>query len=388
MANIMDYLVWRGEFGLELSPWNEVDALMFAVLSYLDYEKADNEEGKTLAQVREEELLPVFMPQPAFPRRKKLCEAMAGSLRFRNVKVHHFISITEKEAEIQFCAMCFDLPDGTLCVSFRGTDSTIVGWREDLNMSLMDPVPSQEAARFYLQRVAEITNRPLRLVGHSKGGNMAAFAAACATADVQDRIIDIYSFDGPGMSPEIFRSDGYQRIVGKIRSFVPQTSVIGMMMEYHRAYHVVRSDASGIQQHEPLTWQVYGKHFEELPHIDETAKTISTTLHEWLDRSNPEEREAFVDTVFQMLESTKASTVGEIVGDKFRSLRSVLESTREIDPEMRKASTKLVSLFISLGLGNVVDLVRGRRGEAKEGKESPDENEPGENGQTGTGLKD
>ena len=388
MANVMDYLVWRGEFGLELSPWNEVDALMFSVVSYLDFEKADGEEGKTLRQIKEESLLPDMMPQSAFLHRKKLCEAMADSPRFRDVKVHHFISITEKEAEIQFCAMCFDLPDGTLCVAFRGTDSTIVGWREDLNMSLLDPVPAQEAARFYLQRAAETTDRPLRLVGHSKGGNMAAFASACVPPEVQDRIIDIYSFDGPGMSPEIFQSEGYQRIVGKIRSFVPQTSVVGMLMEYHRAYRVVRSDASGIQQHEPLTWQVYGPHFEELPHIDETAKTISATLHEWLQRSNPEEREAFVDTVFQMLESTKASTVGELVGDKFRNLRTVLESTREIDPEMRKASTKLVNLFISLGLGNVVDLVRSRRGEAKEGKESPEENEPGENGQTGTGLKD
>ncbi|MBQ9251534.1 MAG: DUF2974 domain-containing protein [Clostridia bacterium] len=362
MANLMDYMVWRGEFGFEVSPWNDVDALMMANLCYLNFHGIDDQRGWTIAEAKRLDLVRETVVA-AFEGRKSQFEAMADTFRFGGVRMHHFIALTDEKQALQFSATCYDLPDGTLCIGFRGTDGTFVGWREDFNMSWQSAVPAQEAAVFYLERAAEMDDRPIRLVGHSKGGNLAAYAAACCSPEVQDRLEAVYSFDGPGMDPEVFQSEGYQRIVGKIRSFVPQTSIVGMMMEYHRDYTVVKSDAVGISQHDPLTWQVYGPRFETLEKIDANAETISDTLHDLLEKTDREERAEAVDTLFGLLENTKASNFNEALEGRLRTLTGVAMGTRDLGPEARKAVTKLLGLFLSLGFGNLAERYRLRRTE-------------------------
>lgn len=365
MANLMDYLVWRGEFGMDLAPWNEVDALMMSNLCYLNFHGIDDPRGWTVAEAKRLDLLQETTVAN-FEGRKAQFEAMAESHRFGGVRMHHFIAVTDEKQELQFSATCYDLPDGTLCVGFRGTDGTFVGWREDFNMSWQSVVPAQEAAVFYLERAAEMDDRPIRLVGHSKGGNLAVYAAACCRPEVQERLKEVYSFDGPGMDPEVFQSEGYQRIVEKIRSFVPQTSIVGMMMEYHRKYTVVKSDASGINQHDPLTWRVYGPRFETTEKIDANAEVISDTLHGLLRETDREERSVMVDTLFSLLESTKASNFNEALTERLRTLTGMAKGTRELSANSRKAITRLVGLFLSLGFGSVVERYQQKRAEAKQ----------------------
>ena len=365
MANMLDYLDWRGEFGFDLSPWNEVDALMMAALCYLDFAGLDDPRGWTVAEADRLDLLRETAVAN-FDGRNAQLRAMADSARFRDIRMHHFIAVTDPEQELQFSATCYDIPDGSLCIAFRGTDGTFVGWKEDFNMSFQSPVPAQEAALFYLEKAAELDRRPIRLVGHSKGGNLAAYAAACCAPDLQDRLLEVDSFDGPGMAPEVFESAGYRRVVGKIRSFVPQTSIVGMMMEYHRPYTVVRSSASGIGQHDPLTWQIRGPRFETMEKIDANAEVISETLHGLLNRTNREERGVMVDTLFELLETTKASSVSEMMGGRLRSLTNLAAGSRELDPESRKALIRLVGLFLSLGFGSLADRYRSKQAEKKE----------------------
>ena len=245
MANLKDYLVWRGEFPLSVSPWNEVDALLAAVLSYLNFHGLQDHRGWTLEEAKRIDLL-IESQDKTFASRKAVYEAMADSIRCGGWRMHHFIAVTDVEISMQFSAVCIDLPDGTMAVAFRGTDNTLVGWKEDFNMAYQPVVPAQEAAAYYLKRAAEINDRPLRLVGHSKGGNLSVYAATCAAEAVQNRIQEIYSFDGPGLCREMAENPGYAKIREKIRSYIPQTSIIGMLMEYYRPYTVVRSSASGI----------------------------------------------------------------------------------------------------------------------------------------------
>lgn len=364
MANMLDYLVWRGEFGFDQSPWNEVDAAMMATLCYMDFADTDNERGRTLAEAKRLDLSRET-GVANMEDRKAQFEAMAESRRFCGIRMHHFISLNDPEQELQFSAVCYDLPDGTLCIAFRGTDGTFVGWKEDFNMSFRNPVPAQEAALIYLEKAAEMDGRPIRLTGHSKGGNLAAYAAACCGPEVQDRLVEVDTFDGPGMHPDVFGSEGYRRVLPKIRSFVPQTSIVGMMMEYHRNYTVVRSGASGIGQHEPLTWQVYGPRFETLDRIDDNARMISETLHGLLNHTDREERAVMVDTLFDLLESTKASTVSEMKSGRLRSLASIAVGSRDMDPESRRAMIRLVGLLLSLGFGSLTERYRTKQQEKK-----------------------
>ena len=268
MANMIDYLVWRGELMLEASPWNEVDGLLLATLSYLNFHGIQHPKGWTLEELKR---LDAVIPSTSssYPLRKQAFEGMADSIRFGKSRVHHFIAMTDETKTMQFSAMCVDLPDGTMGVAFRGTDNTMIGWREDFNMAYQTRVPGQIAAEYYLTRAAQATDKPLRVTGHSKGGNLAVYAAASVAPEIQDRIVSLQVYDGPGMNREISSGEGYERIRDKIRSYIPQTSIIGLLMDYYQPYTVVKSTAGGISQHDPMTWQVYGKHFEELPSVGE-----------------------------------------------------------------------------------------------------------------------
>ena len=362
MANMVDYLAWRGDIPFEAAPWNEIDALLIATLSYLNFHGGRDPKGWTLEEMARINLLQEGTTN-SFIGRKKAFEGMASGARFRDCRLHHAIALTDAEIGMQFSAMCLDLPDGTTCVAFRGTDNTLIGWREDFDMAYTTRVPAQEAAILYLSRAAALSKRPLRLVGHSKGGNLAVYAATYTKKSVQNRIESIWSFDGPGMNRETSQTEEYLRIKEKIRSFVPQTSIIGMLMDYYEPYTVVRSVASGISQHDPMSWQVYGPRFETLPSIDQTAVVTRDTLHEWLQNSTPEQRASFVDALFSLAESTKATRMSELTSEKLKTLLTMVGNRKDVDPETRRVFTRLMAQAVTLGFGNVIDWVRGRRDE-------------------------
>lgn len=383
MANLMDYLEWRGDLDFGRDPWNHVDALALANLCYLDFEGVSDERGWTLAEAEKRELNQAS-PVTNFEGRYKQFQAMAETRRFGSMRMHHFLSLTDEEQELQFSATCYDLPDGTLCIGFRGTDGTFVGWREDFNMSFQSSVPAQEAASLYLARAAEMDNRPIRVLGHSKGGNLAVYAAAKSDPKVQERLLQVYSFDGPGMDQEVFESEGYSRIADKIQSFVPQTSIVGMLMSYYPMYTVVKSTAFGIAQHDPLTWKVIGSKFETVEEIDSSARTISDTLHELLKQTDKEERARAVDALFGILENTRVSSFSEMKEEWFRSITGVAQATRDLPQDSRKTVTKLVGLFLSQGFDNLAEKYRARMQERRpERKET--EQESGSNGANAEG---
>ena len=360
MANMVDYLAWRGDVPFEISPWNEIDGLLVATISYLNFHGGRDPKGWTLEEMSRIDLIQEGNTS-TFAGRKTVFQAMASGVRFRGCRLHHAIAMTDPEIGMQFSAMCLDLPDGSMCVAFRGTDNTVVGWREDFDMAYTTRVPAQEAAILYLRRAAALSKAPLRLVGHSKGGNLAVYAAAFASKRVQDRIESIISYDGPGMNRETSQSEGYLRIKDKIRSFIPQTSIIGLLMDFYEPYTVVRSTASGISQHDPMTWKIYGPQFETLSSVDQTAIVVRDTLHEWLQNSTPEQRADFVDALFGMVETTKVTRMSELTGEKLRTMMTMVGNRKEVDPETRRVFTRLMAQAVSLGFGTVIDWVRGRR---------------------------
>ena len=376
MANMVDYLAWRGDIPFSVSPWNEIDGLLATTVSYLDFHGGRDPKGWTLEEMARIGLLQEGTSN-SFASRKAAFEGMAAGERFRGCRIHHSIALTDEEIKMQFSALCMDLPDGTTCIAFRGTDNTIVGWQEDFNMCYTTKVPAQEAATIYLARAAELpelAGRPLRIAGHSKGGNLAVYATACASAEIQDRIESNWAYDAPGMNREMAQDEGYLRIKGKVRSYVPQTSIIGMLMNYYDPYTVVYSTATGISQHDPASWQVYGPRFETRPTVDQTAMVVRDTLHDWMENSTPEQRAGFVDAMFRFVGTTKATRVSDLTGEKLKTMMTIIGNRKEVKPEARRVFNRLMAQAITLGFGNVIERARSRRDDGGEENAEAGEN--------------
>ncbi|MBQ8554494.1 MAG: DUF2974 domain-containing protein [Clostridia bacterium] len=356
MANVMDYLAWRGDVSVAYSPWNEVDSLIMAKLSYLDFPG-----GAT--PIRDLGMLvpPLGPGAITFVHESRaLLSAAAMTERFAGVTMRHPVSVVDQERDMQFAAITADLPDGTHFVAFRGTDNTIVGWREDFTMAFESPIPAQRAAVKYLNEAAALTDGPLLLGGHSKGGNLAIYAAAHVSAEVQARIRLIYSFDGPGLDDATVASQGYIAIARRIRSFVPQSSVVGLLLAYHPEYTVVKSDAIGLLQHDSFTWQILGTSFVKVEELDVGSQLVDQTVHAWLARVAPEQRKRFVNTLFDLLEATGATTMKELLHDVPGRATAILRALQGVDFETAKMIVTLLGQFVSIGATNVIELIRQR----------------------------
>ncbi len=356
MANIMDYLAWRGDIPQEYSPLNDADSLLFAALSYLPYPEAPmliRDLGLTVPAVDREQFSFVH-------EIRALLSAAAMTERFAGVRMQHPVAVTDQDRDMQFAAVTFDLPQGGHYVAFRGTDSSIVGWREDFNMAFESPIPAQEAAVRYLNESAALTQGPLILGGHSKGGNLAIYAAAHADPILQSRIQRIYSFDGPGLDDATVASEGYANIARRIRSFVPNQSVIGLLLAYHPEYTVVKSDGVSLLQHDLFSWQVLGTGLVTVTELDVSSQLVDQTVHAWLSKIEPEKRRIFVDTIFDILEASGASTVKELLRDVPANLPAVLKALSRVDFETAKMILTLFGQFVSIGANNIIELVRQR----------------------------
>ena len=358
MSNLNDYLIWRGDLTLDHALWCEVDSLIMACLSYIKLNEAADA-SVALHDIVNPEGFDDKLVNRFFRKCRALFDQMAQSARYGHMVLHDYVDILDDEGVKQFSAVTADLPDGISFVAFRGTDSTITGWREDFHMAFESPVPAQSEALAYLIRAAEKTDRPLRLGGHSKGGNLAAYAAAHAPAAVQDRILSISSFDGPGLDDDTMAGEGYRRISSRVVSVIPESSVVGLMLNYHTDYTVVKSDSVGVLQHDPFTWQLHGPAFECADSVTDASRLLDETLHDWLKRCTPEERREFVDTVFDLLASTNARSFADLTDEKLHSLGAILSTARGMTFAEIINFLRLSGEFVKIGAGNVIDRLRG-----------------------------
>ena len=338
MPNIIDYLTWRGDVPMTCSPFNDVDNLILSQFAYLSLEKADKPcEGLSVRELtpllREHEDAFGFIDMDS---NREMLELMAGGERFGEVLVRDYQCRTDEREEVQFAGMTFLLPDGTACVAFRGTDNTLVGWKEDFNMAFACPVPAQTEALKYLEKVCGAIAGPVRVCGHSKGGNLAVYAAACLPEETQGRVLRVYSNDGPGMSEEVSGSEGYRRIEGRIVSILPEFSIIGMLLHEHRCYKVVPSSASGLMQHSAFTWTAGRAGFVELPELRASSLKIDEILDKWLFDMPEEDRMQLVEALFSALKQAEVTTVEELLAHRVKTATSLLSAIRHFNKDTRQ----------------------------------------------------
>lgn len=375
MANLMDYLIWRGDLTLSQSPFGAVDSLILCTLVYTFFDGIVPEsmtERISLAQAAEG-----YFARPEAARKSRveedqtLLRELAKSRRFAGVLLCGYTNRLDFAAEKQFSAMTMLPEDGTVFVAYRGTDNSLVGWKEDFNMSFMDEVPAQRDAVAYLTAAAAAFSGKIRVGGHSKGGNLAVYGAAMCPAEVQSRISSVYNHDGPGFRENMLKHPGYRAILPRVQTFVPQSSVIGMLLEHEEDYTVVQSDQNGIWQHDPYSWEVLGADFVRLEKRTEESEFLDKTVKRWLRNLNEEQRATFVDTIYAVVTMTPVDAFGEAIVSP-KTVLTTLQAFSGEDEETKKFMGDSVKLLLQAAkktaaeYANLPGLRKGERGKQNE----------------------
>lgn len=373
MPNILDYLDWRGDIGFEASPFNEVDSLILSELSYVDftdYVGADfstpitlkNAAEKLLNDERKSVFSMLFLDTNEFT---ELLAKASASKRFGDIKLLNFVNNIDTDREMQFSAITYELYGDLIYIAFRGTDDTVVGWKEDLNMGVLETIPSQPSALAYLIHTAtRFSNRRIILGGHSKGGNLAIYSAINSHSSIHSRIEHIYNHDGPGFLNGISQNHAFEKLEPRITTLIPQGSIVGMLLEHDEKYSIVESNKSGLLQHNGFSWEVMGTEFKKKPATETNSQIVDMTLKQYLAKSSLEERQRFVNGAAEIISGFEQETLSDITADKIRNMIKVAKNMENISPEGRKAMTEALK-FISKELLAAIRDVRHRQNEEK-----------------------
>ncbi len=338
--NMLDYLDWRGDITFEERGFNEVDNVIFCELSYLHMDRIEavqTDEGLTIAELYEAyaDLRPrpeQIMNDPLSALRKA-----AISERFRNVRVTRFVNDINPDKQAQFSAVTFVYKEDEAYIAFRGTDETLVGWREDFNMSFISGTYGQKAAVDYLERIAAETSANLIVGGHSKGGNFAIYAAAFCDEKVRDeRVLRVYSNDGPGFRKEVTESEGYHQLLPKVTKLVPESSPIGILLGGKERRRYIKSEVKWYAQHDPYNWSVKGTRIEDVNDRSQISVFLGDTMRNFLDGLEEEKRKQLVDVFFDSLEAVGADTVKDIYNDRVGIIyKAIMNAMANIDSESK-----------------------------------------------------
>ena len=355
MADMFDYLEWRGDLTFGQDPFNEVDSLVLCQLSYLSLGGIVPAAGagrpvsvataaKRFALAHADDPskgAPGGVVSPLTPR---VLELMATSERFAHATLSRYEEHLDEAAGEQFAALCIRLGDGSTYVAFRGTDDTFAGWREDFSMSF-SVVGSQRRALAYLEDTRRHVRGPLRVGGHSKGGNLAVYASALAGWATRRRIRDIWVHDGPGFVEGIVEPAALQAIEGRTHRYVPEFCVVGQFFDQPGPCEVVASATSAVMQHSATNWQVLGNRFVRVESIDERARHFGEAFADTVRDKDATFRRRLTDALFGAL-AEGGTTLGELAAGAPASYLRVARAYRDIDPDIRQAVEAIVGSLV------------------------------------------
>lgn len=339
MANAIEYISWRGDIKLTERGLNDADNIVFSSLAYIDFSSVAAEgKSATLAQAAQADCPACISGE--YP--ELLCAA-GESQRFGSVVVKNYVALTDNEEQTQFCAMCFVLPDKSEYIAFRGTDDTIVAWREDFCMSF-EICAAQKHAAEYLNGVMKHAGR-YYVGGHSKGGNLAVFGSMMCDDDLRKRIVRIYNNDGPGICPERLSPDRFDDIKDRITRIVPEHSIIGMLFENTEEKLVAKSTGTALLQHFPLTWQLTRDGIDLCEDTDRNSQLLNSVFDSWIEQADDEHRRAFTDEFFGALSANGAVTIQDVVSGGIGNFAEILHSILHADDMAKETMKSLFSTF-------------------------------------------
>lgn len=349
MAVLFDYLNWRGDLGFSLDPANEADLYLISKIGCPDLTGlVPGDEGEV--PLREAvDAYRARMEQSAVPLGAATSASVVQSFfrlptvpRFQSLMLSGFRRIDDHENTEQFSALTVRIPDGPRCVTFRGTDDNIFAWKENFHMAIMDAVPAQRDALRYLRWAMAAYDGSFIVCGHSKGGNLAIYASSLLPRDMQDRIIAVYDFDGPGFQDSFLKQAGYLRILPRLHSIVSENSIVGMLLSTGKAPEVVACDSFGAKAHDGFTWQVLGTGFVRAKGLSATSATFNRAMEETLANMSQQDREAFIENFFEIMTSTGAFTLTDLTEMRLNNALGLVRSLGR-DKQVQRFALSILS---------------------------------------------
>ena len=354
MPNIMDYLNWRGDLTFKQDKINEVDAIILSRFSYLPFKDVNMENVESVESILDK-MKDLSLDKFIWKNDKEFITKLGKTNRYKDLIVTDYQEIMDLEAEKQFAAVTIWLPKGYKYVSFRGTDMSLVGWKEDFNMSFMENVPSQQEAVKYLNEVGSRYRGKLIVGGHSKGGNLSVYASMFCKKRVQKKIVEIINADGPGFDESIFNTENYIKTLEKVNTYIPQSSIIGRLLEHDEDYEIIHSTQKGIMQHDIYSWQVNGTGLIRIPNLTNDSHFVNKVVRDWLKNTTPEQRKNFVNVIYDVLVATEAKSVNDFGIDTIKKVATVIKSYKNIDKEERKEIESMIKLMFESAITTIKD---------------------------------
>lgn len=353
IEHITSYVEEAGDISFYEKPFNNVDALVLAQFCYMKWESIiprlrNNVDGLTLLQMdalMDEKA--VFMDERYAQDNIRLWKAMISGKRFASMKCNYLSDEVDESNPTQFCAFTV-FPEGALpVVLFRGTDETVLGWKEDFNMAFAKPVPGQILASLYVKQVALRISGGFMICGHSKGGNLAVYSAMTTNIEMIGRIARVYSFDGPGFRPEIIKQSHYNEVANRIVKLIPKSSVVGLILENTDDYEVVKATSvGGIFQHNPYTWVVDGDDFAKVSEVKRHSKYINNSMYQWINELDDTQLQTFMDALFAIIEASGVTTLLELPPDIGESMRQMIKAMQGLDKPTRDVLKAVVKELV------------------------------------------
>jgi len=353
MGIIFDYLDQVAYDSIYDTPFNELDMLMLTEITYLPFDQIVSDQMSpdcTCRLFEAAEKMPQDLSMLVTKNRLKLLEKVASSTRFKNIKLMGYVNDIDPDVQKQFAAMIFKIKPDSYVLTFRGTDDSIIGWEEGFHLTYMDQGPAQKKAGEFMRKAMDALPGQFILTGHSKGGNLASYAASQIEPEYQERIQSIYSYDAPGLNHSVITSQGYQTISDKIKRYIPQGSIVGMMLETPKQAQIVKSTAiGGLAQHDTFSWQISDQTFVLLDNLNPDSLQVDKTLKNWVDSVSDEELKDFFDLFFGLILDAGISSINDLTKlENFNKILAVFENANALTDEEREMLTRLAKLLVDM----------------------------------------
>ena len=362
MSTILNYVEKEKRTFLDF-PFNNIDALVLAEATYFQWEYPlhniwtpewpyNRSDSMLFSEMPKTSEMPLFGQYAAdTPNNLKMIDILRKSPRYKDVSVSHLCARTNDREQIQFAAMCFHLP-GDLCfIGFRGTDGTLIGWKEDFQLSYQYPVPAQEEAARYVRYLAHelAPNIKFYIGGHSKGGNLSIYSATSCADSIKSRILGIYSFDGPGFSFNLHETEEYKKIAEHVQHIVPSSSFVGMLLQSAPGTKFIENKALWLMQHSPFTWEVDTDDFKYCASgLDKNAQVRIGAVNSWLKDQSFEDREEFTEMLYHIATSSGASNIFRPDSSWALKMSHIIDATKAVDAKSRAKLIETMRLLVLL----------------------------------------